>query len=66
MGHLFESVGHDFNDLTIHSIESILSSGWYDKTLEESWDKLHPMHLPRCYLACGDDGKRAVIKQIEN
>jgi len=64
--HLYESVGHDFNDLNKHSIEDILSSQWYEKTLEESWDKFHPIHLPRCYLTCGDDGKRAVIKQIEN
>jgi molybdenum cofactor biosynthesis enzyme MoaA len=66
MKHLFESVGHNFNDLNKHSIKDILSSEWYKKTLEESWNKFHPMHLPRCYLTCGDDGKRAVIKQIEN
>ena len=66
MIHLYDSVGHDFNDLNKHSIENILSSQWYEKTLEESWDKFHPIHLPRCYLTCGDDGKRAVIKNVEN
>ena len=64
--HLYETVGHDFNDLQKYSIEKILSSDWYDKTLQESWNKFHPNHLPRCYLTCGDNGKRAVIKHVEN
>lgn len=64
--HLYEHVGHDFNDLNKHSISDILSSEWYEKTLEESWDKFHSIHLPRCYLTCGDNGKRAVIKNVEN
>jgi len=63
--HLLETVGHDFNDLNKYSIEDILSSEWYETTLEESWNKFHSLHLPRCYLTCGDNGKRAVIKQIE-
>ena len=63
--HLYENVGHDFNDLNKHSINEILSSEWYENILEESWNKYHPMHLPRCYLTCGDNGKRAVKKVIE-
>lgn len=66
MKHLYENVGHDFNDLSKYSINDILSSEWYEKTLEESWNKFHPLHLPRCYLTCGDNGKRAVIKNVEN
>ena len=66
MKHLYENVGHDFNDLSKYSISDILSSEWYEKTLEESWNKFHPLHLPRCYLTCGDNGKRAVIKNVEN
>jgi molybdenum cofactor biosynthesis enzyme MoaA len=62
---LFDNNGEDFNDLNKKSIQEILSSEWYEKTLEESWDKLHSMHIPRCYLTCGDNGKRAVIKRIE-
>lgn len=66
INHLFESVGHEFNDLNKHSIKDILSSEWYEATLEKSWNKFHPLHLPRCYLTCGDNGKRAVVKQIED
>ncbi len=62
---LYDNLGHDFNDLTKKSIFEILNSEWYEKTLEESWNKFHPLHLPRCYLTCGDNGKRAVIKNIE-
>jgi hypothetical protein len=62
---LFDNNGEDFNDLNKKSIQEILSSEWYEKTLEESWDKFHSMHIPRCYLTCGDNGKRAVIKRIE-
>ena len=62
---LYDNLGHQFNDLTTNSIIDILNSEWYEKTLEESWNKFHPLHLPRCYLTCGDNGKRAVIKNIE-
>jgi len=62
---LFAENGTDFNDLNTKSIREILSSEWYEKTLEESWDKYHPLHIPRCYLTCGDNGKRAVIKNVE-
>ena len=41
---------------------NILSSSWYQKTLQESWNKNHPLHLSRCYLTCGDSGKRKVLK----
>ena len=46
------------NDLTTSSFYDILSSPWYKNLLEESWDRHHPLHLPRCYLSCGDNGKR--------
>ena len=55
--------GRDFNNLEKRSIEEITNSLWYKTLLEESWNKKHPLHLPRCYLACGDGGKRAVIKK---
>ena len=63
--HLYENIGHDFNDLTKRTIDDIIESDWYKNELEASWDKIHPLHLPRCYLTCGDDGKRAVIKNVE-
>ena len=50
------------NDLKENSFYNIITSPWYDKILEESWDKNHPDHLPRCYLTCGDYNKRKVIK----
>ena len=50
------------NDLKENSFYDIITSPWYDKILEESWDKNHPDHLPRCYLTCGDYNKRKVIK----
>jgi len=62
---LFTNIGHNFNNLKKHSIEEILESEWYKTTLKESWNNMHPLHIPRCYLTCGDDGKRAVIKNVE-
>ena len=62
---LYGHIGHDFNDLTKYNITDILDSRWYKSELEASWDKMHPLHLPRCYLTCGDNGKRAVIKNVE-
>ena len=45
------------------SIDEIIDSVWFKDLLEKSWNKNHPLHLPRCFLACGDNGKRAVIKE---
>ena len=55
--------GRDFNNLEKRSIEEITNSVWCKTLLEESWNKKHSLHIPRCYLACGDAGKRAVIKE---
>jgi organic radical activating enzyme len=63
MENLLNNNGRNFNNLEKRSIEEIINSKWYKTTLEESWNKKHPLHLPRCYLACGDAGKRAVIKE---
>jgi len=50
------------NDLNTRTFYDIIRSDWYKKTLIESWEKTHPLHLPRCYLSCGDFAKRKVIK----
>lgn len=50
------------NDLNNNNFYDIIKSEWFSKTLEMSWDKTHPSHLSRCYLSCGDKGKRRVIK----
>ena len=50
------------NDLKTHSFYDIIKSDWYEKTLIESWEKTHHLHLSRCYLSCGDFAKRKVIK----
>ena len=63
--HLYENIGHNFNDLTKRSINDIIEGEWFKNELEASWNKTHPLHLPRCYLTCGDEGKRAVIKNVE-
>ena len=60
---ILNNYGDDFNNLTSHSISGIIESDWYKSALEKSWDKTDPLHLPRCHLACGDGGKRAVIKK---
>ena len=54
-------------DFSLHNrgLLDILNDPWYTDTLEKSWDKNHPLHLPRCYLTCGDNGKREVRKIIE-
>ncbi len=63
--HLYENIGHDFNDLTKRSINDIIEGKWFKNELAASCNKTHPLHLPRCYLTCGDEGKRAVIKNVE-
>ena len=50
------------NDLRTTKFYDIIQSDWYEKTLIDSWNKTHPLHLPRCYLSCGDFAKRKVIK----
>ena len=60
--HLLDSQGQNFNSLYHHDLLSIITGRWYETILEESWDKNHELNLPRCYLACGDHGKREVIK----
>lgn len=50
------------NDLNKKSFYDIVKSKWYRTTLEQSWEKSHPLHLPRCYITCGDFAKRKVIK----
>ena len=62
ISHLFKSQGENFNSLYHNSLMSILNNEWYNTILEESWNKNHELNLPRCYLACGDNGKREVVK----
>ena len=62
VSHLLESQGQNFNSLHHHDLLSIITGQWYETILEESWNKNHELNLPRCYLACGDHGKREVIK----
>ena len=62
INHLFESQGENFNSLYHNSLLTILNGEWYKTILEKSWNKKHELNLPRCYLACGDNGKREVIK----
>lgn len=50
------------NSLISEDFYSIISSDWYERELYQSWTKQHPLHLPRCYLSCGDFAKRKVIK----
>ena len=50
------------NDLNKSKFYDIITSEWYENILMESWMKTHPLHLPRCYLSCGDFAKRKVIK----
>ena len=54
-----------FNSLHDKSLLDIKANPWYNGTLQESWNKDHPLHQPRCYLSCGDKGKRSVRKNIE-
>tara|TARA_Y100000004_G_C8619901_1_gene288354 strand:- start:79 stop:528 length:450 start_codon:yes stop_codon:yes gene_type:complete len=62
VNHLLESQGENFNSLYHNNLMSILNGDWYQTILENSWNKNHDLNLPRCYLACGDNGKREVIK----
>lgn len=58
-------MGKDFNNLYVNKLTDIVESSWYSRILEESWKKNHELHIPRCYLTCGDKGKRSVIKNME-
>ena len=60
--HLLDVQGQNFNSLNHNNLMDILNGDWYQKTLEDSWNKDHDLNLPRCYMACGDNGKREVIK----
>ena len=62
--HYIDKLNVDFS-LHNRGLLDILDDPWYTDTLEKSWDKNHPLHLPRCYLTCGDNGKREVRKIIE-
>ena len=50
------------NSLKTTNFYDIITSDWYSFLLKDSWNKNHPLHLPRCYLSCGDFNKRKVIK----
>lgn len=43
----------DFNSLHHHSLNSILSSEWYNSLLVESWDQNHSARLTTCGRTCG-------------
>jgi organic radical activating enzyme len=60
--HLLDVQGQEFNSLYTHDLLEILNGEWYQHVLEDSWNKEHDLNLPRCYMACGDHGKREVIK----
>jgi len=62
INHLLEVLGQNFNSLYHHDLLDILNGEWYQNTLVDSWNKDHDLNLPRCYMACGDCGKREVIK----
>ena len=59
-GEYYEGTQHGYYQFV--SFYDIIKSDWYEKTLIESWEKTHHLHLPRCYLSCGDFAKRKVIK----
>ena len=42
----------NWNDLSKHSIDDILSHPWFKKALQLSWDPTHYQHLNRCIKTC--------------
>ena len=57
--------GSDFNDLRKHTIKEIKNHKYFSRELEESLeDKSHPAHSPRCWLSCGEKGKRITKKVV--
>ena len=44
-----------WNNLENNSIEDILQHEYFSKTLEQSWDPEHLLHVPRCIVTCGNN-----------
>jgi len=42
----------NWNNLNAHSIEEILSTDYYQKLLQDSWDPTHDLHISRCIRSC--------------
>lgn len=55
-----------WNSLKTHSIEAVMSQQWFSKTLEESWNLKHQMHLNRCILTCAANKAYHNVIKIES
>ena len=59
---LEDKFGKDWNDLTKHSINDILTHQYYSKILEQSWDTDHELYIKRCVIECGGHGSRSRVE----
>lgn len=54
---IYEKYGKNFNNLNDYDLHTILNHTWF-ANIKSSWNINHPDHLSRCYMSCGDCGKR--------
>lgn len=47
-------------------LSDILKDPWFNGYIEETFDKNHPLNMPRCWKSCGDKGKRKNQKNVES
>lgn len=48
----FATFDKNWNSLLHHSIEEIMQNPWFHEILKDSWDPLHPSHIPKCIQNC--------------
>lgn len=48
------------------TLTEILSDPWFNGGLGQTFDKKHPLNMPRCWKSCGDGGKRKNQKNVES
>ena len=45
----------NWNDLNTYTIDQILSTDYYQRSLRDSWDPSHNLHISRCIRTCAEN-----------
>lgn len=52
------------NNINEKHLGLILKDPWLNGRIEKTFDKSHPLNMPRCWYTCGDKGKRQNQKNV--
>ena len=52
------------NNIHEKPLGQIMKDPWLRGRIAETFDKNHPLNMPRCWLTCGDKGKRQTQKVV--